>query len=369
MARSLSCTSWFLLFATATLPVVTHAQCDCGQELNASGSCVFIPGINVSAGRECTLATDRFCDEDTDSGIATCQCGCYWAGDLCDSRLSVDALWKVIAIGVPLGLLLFVVVYLRRRDKMHGSSDWDFHPKCCVEPPYRSISAKPLLAYRFAIAVLAVTLQLIQLVETEGQALRAFTVWNWFLLTVYFVTGLGLSIKHQVAPATRTRLNGVEKLFWAMMVVEVVSVPFVALIFWAVLFPTASPEIQRFLVGYRSLIQHGFNVPIMYIDFVMMALPIRYWMYVFVVFWAAMYCFFHSSEIIAALSYENDFRCEVYFFLQVDSPLFLPWTIGLLVVYFVFHAIAVKLSDLKLKFQQEVIEAETKDDSKAPIAL
>lgn len=336
----------------------TLGQCDCGQELNASGSCVFVEGINVTAGRACTLNTDRFCDEDTDTGIARCQCGCYWEGNLCDTRVPVDAIWLVIGNGVPLALCLAVVAYILYRDKKNGSTDWDIPASHCVEPPYKSIGPKPLLVYRLAIAILAWTIYSIQLEETSGQAMRAFTVWNWSLLTLYFTIGLFLSVKHQIAPSDRKRLNYLERFFWAIMVAEVVSVPFVAIIFWGVLFPTASPEFQVFLLGYRSLIQHGFNIAIMYIDFAMITLPIRYWTYIFVIFWAAFYCLFHSAEITAALSYEDDFRCEVYFFLKLDSPLFLPWTIGLLVVYFFFHVIAVKLSDLKLKFQEEVAELE-----------
>jgi hypothetical protein len=173
---------------------------------------------------------------------AKCRCDSGFKGALCDEMVDVLELHLGIALALGLTLLVSTAVLQLLHDKRTEYRDYSFVPSATTEG---FASKRVLLAYRAVMALLGVGVlaQMLYANPRPDYLFRAYTVWNWTLLTCFFVLGSYLSVRacsSDYHSGGRTQTNTAERIFYVMMQVELPNTVLIALVVWLVLLPAAA---------------------------------------------------------------------------------------------------------------------------------
>ncbi len=173
---------------------------------------------------------------------AKCACWSGYKGKLCDEMVDVLELNLGLSLALGVALLAGGAVLQLRHDRLTKYQDYAFTPSATTEG---FASKRVLLAYRLAIALLGVGVIAQMLLDNPrpDYAYRAYTQWNWTLLTCFFILGSYLSVRACTSDyhsGGRTETNLAERVFYVMMQVELPNTVLIALVVWLVLFPAAA---------------------------------------------------------------------------------------------------------------------------------
>jgi hypothetical protein len=201
---------------------------------------------------------------------AKCACDSGYKGKLCEEMADVLELHLGIALALGLALLVGCAVLQLLHDRRTEYRDYAFAPSATTEG---FASKRVLLAYRVLMALLGVGVILQMLVANKrpDYLFRAYTVWNWTLLTCFFILGSYLSVRacsSDYHSGGRTETNLAERVFYVLMQVELPNTVLIALVVWLLLLPAAAQNgMTEVVVNPNSFIVHAANVGIMLVEF------------------------------------------------------------------------------------------------------
>jgi hypothetical protein len=102
------------------------------------------------------------------------------------------------------------------------------------------------------------------------------------------------------------------------------------------------------LVNPFSILSHSVNVLFLCLDLALNGLYIKLPHFAFAVMWGALYIFFHGIFMLV-LDHNDMDHCPAYFFLDLSTPFFTLWCIGLLLALFIFYLVGMGFSAIKAK--------------------
>lgn len=165
-------------------------------------------------------------------------------------------------------------------------------------------------------------------------ALKFFTVWTWWLLTIYFALGALGAFRAQ-----RTRY--LDHLVLVLFQINVQMVLTVVLMTWGVLYPMlkALPSwgrTRQMLISFTSYNQHGANLAFLIVDMLLSDIPPLWHL-------GAYSGFLHSSFGIWALAHQLRHGRPLYPFLDVNHPQLVLRYIGLYAGWWFFLWMSIRL--------------------------
>lgn len=232
----------------------------------------------------------------------------------------------------------------------------------------RRVTSTYILLYRACACVLSVAV-LVSLAQSDPELLViTFTRWNWLLLTSFFCVATFISVRHachtqatpelgadeagskQVTDEARNGLSFLERVYMVLLIVELPSTFFVALVTWTVLLPLAlGTGREEEVLNVPSYFTHAGNIVLMLGEFLLTRVYIRAADLVFFVAWGVFYVFFHIMLMLSQ-DLSNSPHCAVYPFLDMSNPFFLALVGGLILFMLLFYGFVLKLSQLKRRF-------------------
>ena len=102
------------------------------------------------------------------------------------------------------------------------------------------------------------------------------------------------------------------------------------------------------LINPFSILSHAVNVLFFILDLALNGLFIKLPHFAFAVIWGALYIFFHSVFMVVLDAQDAD-HCPAYFFLDLSTPFFTLWCVGLLIAFFIFYVVGMGFSAVKAR--------------------
>jgi hypothetical protein len=183
---------------------------------------------------------------------------------------------------------------------------------------------------------------------------------NFTLFT--FIFGLGSTLSALACFTDfhkgRSAPNFAEKLYYVLLEIETPATILIAAVFWAVLYPAAAANGNASaLVNFVSLVEHAFNVPLIFTEFIMNGLLFRRAHLVFSLFWGAAYLIV-TFIIQAVRQGQNLNETPPYAFLTASSALLSAWVVGLMLVLLLFFTCAYQVNRLKVRHAAQDLKEE-----------
>ncbi len=143
-----------------------------------------------------------------------------------------------------------------------------------------------------------------------------------------------------------------------LLEIETPATILIAAVVWGVLYPAAAANGNTSgLVNFVSLVEHAFNAPIIFTEFIMNGLLFRRAHLVFGLFWGAAYLI--VTFIIQAVRQGQHLNeTPPYAFLTASSALLAAWVVGLMLVLLLFFTCAYQVNRLKIRHAAEDLKEE-----------
>lgn len=375
-----------------------NTSCPCGLTgLNCSSLASPLEGFEYSKNELCNFESTENClvKETT----AVCFCFCGWSGDTCDDRvvpltfnycktlLSSNVVCSSgcyschVVLGMAWGLVLIIGCWFwNRRERLAEQKKPRVRTtkEAFVTSDIPGVSPEAILVYRACMALLSILFYLIISIKRAPYSFVTFTMWNWLLLTIYFILGTFLSARYvfgerwgrsqKTEPIKEGKegksikqpepLDRFERLHHAILEIELPCTIFIALVVWTILLPFAIQYGQTDRVlNPSSFFSHGLNIIFMLIDFALNKLYISFKDIVFLVSWSAIYGTTHIL-LMLILQLIDEPHCPVYPFMDMSSVFFSLFLVGLVMICTVFYIVGWKISQLKLRMIGRIQERE-----------
>eukprot|EP00300_Choanocystis_sp_HF-7_P006692 c1484_g1_i1.p1 GENE.c1484_g1_i1~~c1484_g1_i1.p1 ORF type:complete len:294 (+),score=64.41 c1484_g1_i1:57-884(+) len=187
--------------------------------------------------------------------------------------------------------------------------------------------------------------------KPKPQVLVFFTIWNYILQIVYFLSvALYSVVVHRLQPNPR-RDRIWNRVFFTVHHINVTCVFVVAVVFWTILFPYALKNHNHEVANFTSYNQHGSNVFAILLEFALNRMFIDARLVVFVTLWFMGYGMF-------AIFYQLGGGKAPYFFVQADKPATVAWLIGTVAIIVGFQLLSILVSKLKRRYYPVVVANE-----------
>eukprot|EP00924_Labyrinthula_sp_SR-Ha-C_P004351 maker-scaffold_3-snap-gene-21.6-mRNA-1 protein AED:0.27 eAED:0.27 QI:126/0.33/0.25/1/1/1/4/0/332 len=315
-------------------------NCPCG--LTGENCTELVDGL-----KSLDQALQDFCSPDFSGGCiisdtqgASCDCDCGYEGDLCDEKIDPLSFNWVLCILIPLMVILLALNRIGNLSE-YNKEIFSSSPKGLVEPNYTFVSPKLLLIFRLLMLMLGLVVLGRSLDRAGILIFGAFTIWNWTFFTCIFLSGFALSMKHhgikyEDASVTDSDLDDEtfsswEQLHYIAVEVEFPSTILIALVVWVVLLPVArETDDEGRLLHFNSYMFHAANVGFMYIEILCTNIKIHIRHFWYVLLWVGCYSLFHGV-LMVIFEVMDEPHCPVYPFLNLGTPFFVAWLLGVLV--------------------------------------
>jgi len=222
------------------------------------------------------------------------------------------------------------------------------------------ISTSTLLIIRLIFAIYTVGLGIYQLVIRGVFHLRFYTIWNWWILSLYFVLSSIASYRliqrnkrsssadsRSPNPCCEVNLARLCQAFYTITSVTVVIVDCVT---WLVLVPmlTKDPRsslesrinFEQMFYSFLSYNQHGFNAFFFFVDFMFNRQPFKFYALGYVGLWSATYAIWAQLVFVVSGRW-------LYPFLNINKPWSVLAYTSLYLVHWVVFALIRLLYVLK----------------------
>eukprot|EP00887_Chlorella_sp_A99_P008142 scaffold12.g8142.t1 len=217
-----------------------------------------------------------------------------------------------------------------------------------------------LAAYRIAMLAWSLGIGINQLFDKGGHVFRFFTVWNWWLLTLFFGLASAASLRGlwRARAARRGAARGagrgatgagrpadlLDKATMVAFAMEAPTTLVIDLLTWKVLVPMMAdtPDAalrahwNRIFFGFESLNQHGFNAAMMLGELALGRLPMSLAASGWLALWASVYGVWSTAYLAATGRY-------LYPFLNAQRPYAWLGYLGIYLLMLLAHIIILGL--------------------------
>ena len=255
----------------------------------------------------------------------SCSCACRWTGPTCEQFVEPDTATVVVVMILTLGICLGALAALVVHDRKTAYADWRYTRARATQSALFG-KAMPLaltFAWRLFAFVWVLAVQSVQWSASRaGYSYRFFTIWNFFLLLVYFGLGAALTLVALMRPADGAKeLSWVHMVHYAMFEIALPSACLVDIVLWGVLYPYAVTQGQgATLTNYTSVMQHAINLVLMLIEFIFFSsYALTPWHVALLAIWAGSYGV-NSASVYVAGQCQTYVRALCCFYTQPAAP-------------------------------------------------